>query len=503
MSALKSNSCSKHEVLCIFVSVTFGSVFDMQETSSVPRPPSVEVRFISGVFVRGDDRELGATPRRRWSIEISRNPAVASVRRANRSVVEAAVRCVPRGTADVVAHHARVQAMLAVTRSRAETYTDIGLLCERMPRLKARLLTGILSVDHLRLIARSTDGIRHEDTARAEEALIGILTPRRDGQQVPGPRALARKVLKAVHGVDERARPVDPSEPAPPAASCADAIGTVEQGRSHDVDPPVGIDPRDGGTLTRRVGVDSYDPCATVITVTLPPEEAEEVVAILDAVCRELACSRADGLLHLARGTVDTRVTLNLYREINSDVAATSGGHWLDAVATDAFMDRVTHLRIPGHEATEAYTPTSNMVEFLEGVYTSCTFPGCEVPAAKCDIDHVHRFDHDDPGSGGPTDTRNLHPLCRTHHRLKTLGWVDATKGVDGAVMWSSVDDGHIYVTEPTGPLAGFSRTSFAERASRRFRTVRERNDRRMAERAARQAVLASARRASTEKVPF
>lgn len=503
MSAAESNTHSIISVPSGSVSGAVGSVFDMDDFPLVPNPLSFEVRFVSGVVVNMGRQDWPSEPRRRWSIETSTDPAVVAVRRANRSIVEAAVQCAPSGGADVVAHHARVQAKLSVTRSRAETYTDIGLLCERMPQLKAHLRKGIFSIDHLRLLARSVDGVRHEDTARAEEALIEVLTPRRDGQQVPGPRALFRKVTKAVHGVDEHARPVDHTDPDPPAVTCAEMIPVPDSDAAPEVDPPAGVDPRDGGTLTRRVSVDTYDPTATVITVTLPPEDAEEVVAILDAVCREMSCSRAAGVLHLARGTVDTSVTLNLYREITSDVAATSGGHWLDAMATDAFMERVTHLRIPGHEATEAYTPTRRMVEFLEGVYATCTYPGCEVPADRCDVDHVSRYNHADPDSGGPTDTRNLHPLCRGHHQLKTLGWIDATKADDGAVMWSSVDDGHIYVTEPTGPLAGYARTSFAAQASRRFRTVREHNERRQAQRAAQQAALAAARTAATEEVPF
>ena len=433
----------------------------MDDTSSQPAPPPPEheppqarpghpdLVFVSGILIDWGELYEPSFTFRRWSIESSTDTAAVAVRKMNRAMIEIAVQCVPHGTADVVAHHARLQSRLSLTRCRAETYTDIGLLCARMPRLKAHLLRGMLSFDHLRLLARSADGIRPDDTVAAEKALIAVLTPRRDRQVMPGPRAMVKKILKAVHRIDELARPVDHTDPEPPPVSCA------------------------------------------------------EVIAVLDAVCREMSCSRADGLLHLVRGTADISVTLNIYREINSEVVATSGGHWLDTVATDAFMERVTHLRIPGHDATDTYTPTRRMVEFLEGVYTSCTFPGCEVPAAKCDIDHVRRYNHGDPDSGGPTDTGNLHPLCRSHHLLKTLGWVDATKGSDGAVMWSSVDDGHTYVTEPTGPLAGFARTSFASRATRRYRTVREHNERRKAVRASQQAVLAAARRASAEEVPF
>ena len=42
-----------------------------------------------------------------------------------------------------------------------------------------------------------------------------------------------------------------------------------------------------------------------------------------------------------------------------------------------------------------------------------CTAPGCRVPAARCDLDHVVR--HPD----GPTCPCNLTPLCRHHHRMK------------------------------------------------------------------------------------
>jgi hypothetical protein len=247
-----------------------GSVFDMDDFPHVPGPPSVEVRFFSGVYIDLGRQAGSSESRRRWSVETSTDPAVVAVRRANRSIVDAAVQCAPSGGADVVAHHARVQAKLSVTRTRAETYTDIGLLCERMPRLKACLRKGILSIDHLRLLARSVDGIRHEDTAQAEKALLDILTPRRDGQQVPGPRTLFKKVVKAVHGVDEQARPIDHTDPDPPVVTCADMIPVGDDAVTPDVEPPAVVDPRDCGTLTRRVSVDTYDPTATVIWPGVP-----------------------------------------------------------------------------------------------------------------------------------------------------------------------------------------------------------------------------------------
>ena len=40
-----------------------------------------------------------------------------------------------------------------------------------------------------------------------------------------------------------------------------------------------------------------------------------------------------------------------------------------------------------------------------------CVFPGCDLPIQWCDAHHVDHFEH-----GGPTNLRNLAPLCRHHH---------------------------------------------------------------------------------------
>ncbi|WP_300343145.1 HNH endonuclease signature motif containing protein, partial [Nesterenkonia sp.] len=46
----------------------------------------------------------------------------------------------------------------------------------------------------------------------------------------------------------------------------------------------------------------------------------------------------------------------------------------------------------------------------------TCQAPGCLVPAANCDIDHIT------PWPQGKTHADNLQALCRRHHRLKTAG---------------------------------------------------------------------------------
>lgn len=367
----------------------------------------------------------------------------------NQSMVDVSILSTPDENADTITHYSRLQARLAVTRGRAETYSDIGLLCRRMPSLAEHLFGGMLSYDHLRILARATDGVDAADpeaVSAVEQALIAALTPRRDGQTMPGPRGLYTRLARAVAEVDRLARPLDPS------------AGTTAPRRE------------------RQVSVDTYDPEVTTLTATLPSAEAAEFLTILDAVCRDRGCSRADGLMHLARSTADVSVTLNVYREINSETATTGSGHWLDRVATDQFMQRVSHLRVPGHAHVESYAPTEQMRVFVRGRDGSCRFPGCDVTAENCDIDHVQRYDHGAPASGGPTATRNLQCLCRGHHLLKTMGRFDATIAADATVMWTSIDDGHMHLTEPSGPLARFARTTFAEQASRRYAAVRDHN---------------------------
>lgn len=423
--------------------------------TTTPQPPQSSPPDPTFLFLLDEaaaeltDSEADGAPRPRWAVEYGTDRSTRAVRRINESMIELAELCVPDEDADVVDHYASLQSRLAVTRSRAETYTELGLLCRRMPALAEHLQGGMLSYDHLRVLSRAADGVDRADeaaTAAVEQALIAALTPRRPGQAMPGPRTLYRRLAAAVSSVDALARPLDPDRPADP--------------------PP----PRE-----REVTVDTWDPESTVITTTLPAAEAAELLTVLDAVCRDRSCSRAEGLLHLARGTAKVNVTLNLYREISSDTAVTGSGHWLDRIATEEFTDRVTHLRVPGHTAVESYTPTDAMRATVRGRDGGCRFPGCDVPAERCGLDHVRRYDHDDP-AGGPTDTRNLQCLCRLHHLLKTLGWWEATIAPDGTVMWTSVNDGHTYVTEPTGPLATFARTTFAEQSVRRYAAVRDHN---------------------------
>lgn len=79
------------------------------------------------------------------------------------------------------------------------------------------------------------------------------------------------------------------------------------------------------------------------------------------------------------------------------------------------------------------YAPPAALAEFVRARDGSCRFPGCSVPADRCDLDHNRPFH-----AGGTTSADNLAALCRRHHRLKTHGGWRYVLGADASVTWTS-----------------------------------------------------------------
>ncbi len=122
----------------------------------------------------------------------------------------------------------------------------------------------------------------------------------------------------------------------------------------------------------------------------------------------------------------------------------------------------------PLARSTRRYTPTQAQRDVVVLRDVTCTFPGCRMPAARCDIDHVvpYRPDDEQRGTGeapdpgvGPdpqaregerdqTSVANLQALCRHHHRAKThAGWTPHREA-DGTTLWRS-PTGRIYPRAP------------------------------------------------------
>ena len=90
------------------------------------------------------------------------------------------------------------------------------------------------------------------------------------------------------------------------------------------------------------------------------------------------------------------------------------------ALAADAQWQRWVRDPVSGHlldVGRTRYRPNQAMREYVIARDGRCTFPGCSLPAWRCDLDHEVGW-----ADGGATASANLQSLCRRHHSAKTSG---------------------------------------------------------------------------------
>ncbi len=111
-----------------------------------------------------------------------------------------------------------------------------------------------------------------------------------------------------------------------------------------------------------------------------------------------------------------------------------------DLVATGATVKPLSEIAdLP---AERQYRPSTALTAFVRMRAMTCSFPGCNRPAHRCDLDHLI------PWPAGATHPGNLAPLCRLHHLIKTFcGWTPHAQP-DGSIQWSA-PTGHTYTTAP------------------------------------------------------
>ncbi|MDW5610900.1 HNH endonuclease signature motif containing protein, partial [Mycolicibacterium sp. D5.8-2] len=90
-------------------------------------------------------------------------------------------------------------------------------------------------------------------------------------------------------------------------------------------------------------------------------------------------------------------------------------------------------LWLPGPDPEPHYRPSAKLAAFVRARDLFCRYPGCDVPAEHCDLDHVVPYPY------GPTHPSNLNCKCRTHHLGKTFadGWHEEQLP-DGTVVWTT-----------------------------------------------------------------
>lgn len=108
------------------------------------------------------------------------------------------------------------------------------------------------------------------------------------------------------------------------------------------------------------------------------------------------------------------------------------------------------------HRGRVTYRPGADLTGTVIARDVTCRFPGCRVPADRCDLDHVRPFDTRRPAAD-QTTPENLQALCRHHHRLKThTAWAVHRDATTGITSWRSPGGrSHRRLPEALGPPAG------------------------------------------------
>ena len=82
------------------------------------------------------------------------------------------------------------------------------------------------------------------------------------------------------------------------------------------------------------------------------------------------------------------------------------------------------------------YRPPTGLADLVRARDRACVFPTCQIPAERCDLDHLTAW-----GQGGTTSLDNLATLCEAHHRLKhTPGWALTRDQTSGDLSWHTPD---------------------------------------------------------------
>lgn len=352
----------------------------------------------------------------------------------------------------------------------------------RLPRVAQVFAAGTISYRMVEAIVARTRLIKDPEAMAAVDAEIGARVEQWTALSVPkietaidywvdryDPFAVSRTETKArgrhvdVHDPDDGsgtayldalllstdAAALDARLDAMATAVCEGDPRTVEQRRAD----ALGALGRGDERLTCACGRDDcaasqLNPRAPVVHVVAREESlTDDTAAHLDG--EEPAGPSREELLDM---TVEEALGLN---EVPAGPAATDPAYLMGKgmlpapllAAKIAGTARIEYIRHPGDAPPERrYIPSTVLAWFVRCRDLTCRFPGCDVPATHCDIDHTIAYPM------GPTQASNLKCLCRKHHLIKTFwGWRDV-QHPDGRVDWNS-PHGQTITTDPGAAL--------------------------------------------------
>jgi hypothetical protein len=321
-------------------------------------------------------------------------------------------------------------------------------LVERLPRLGAAMAAGEVDFQVIAVVVFRTGLI-------VDPAVLATIDARL-AAAAPAWNALSRR--KIVELVDWWVRELDPA---------AERVA-----RSTDENRHVQINPSEGGlaqfwgamrapdaaVLDRRLDQLAASVCAE--DSRTKDQRRADALAVLAAGQDSMVCDCGSADCPAAGAGAPAPVVIHVVAE-----AATVSGQGttpgylpgFGAVAAETVRELAARARLrpltPAQEFTAEprYRPSVALAEFIRARDLWCRFPGCEVAAEFCDIDHSIPWIR-----GGPTHPSNLNCKCRAHHLLKTFwcgdnGWAEQ-QHPDGTIVFIS-PSGRTYTTTPGGAL--------------------------------------------------
>ncbi|MDT5334515.1 MAG: hypothetical protein QOD90_20 [Mycobacterium sp.] len=343
---------------------------------------------------------------------------------------------------------AEVAAALGITGSRAAGLIRVAeALRDRLPKVSAIFAKGEIDLAMVHAIVNRTELIEDPESLTAVDAALAERAP---GWTKYSRRSIAEYIDSWIGrfdqaGVREKRKPTD--------NRYLDVRGSGEGmagiwGNLH-VNDAIVFDGR-------------IDELVATVCPNDPRTKAQlraDAVRALSERADRMVCTCGDANCTGEQPGPDRDIVIHVLAEsstVDGDDAAPGYVSGFGPIAADtlrAFAKRARRkaFTIPRDAVAEpGYRPSVALAEFVRFRDLHCRFPGCDVPAARCDIDHTI------PWPAGPTHPSNTKCLCRKNHLLKTFyvgpgGWRDRQLP-DGTVVWTA-PTGQTYTTKPGGPL--------------------------------------------------
>lgn len=341
---------------------------------------------------------------------------------------------------------AEVSAAQNISRGRAGTQIRYGReLRERLPLVAVVFAAGGIDFRMVATIIARTSNVTDVAIAGVDAALAA-----------EAPRWMKLSVPKLSDRIDWWIAKFD-----------ADGVRVppdVEKGRFVEVSPTV---PGMGGIWANIHATDAaafdqrLDALATTVCADDPRTIAQrraDAVGALAAGAQRLMCQCGADKCPAVGAAVPVPVVVHVLAEqatIDGRSAAPGflakfGVQPAESVRALIAVGQVAPLIIPRDCTQVGYRPSAALTEFVGWRDLTCRWPGCDVAAVGCDVDHTVPFPF------GVTHASNLKAYCRKHHLIKTFytgasGWGDR-QSPDGTVTFVS-PTGHFYTTQPGGAL--------------------------------------------------